>query len=73
VFVRAGDGCRRAVGRHPNAQDRSDHHDGEQSFEQTARLLERWLATQAQAGGSELVRVGLLRGYADTGGCNKLK
>jgi hypothetical protein len=43
----------------------TDHHDVAQSFDQTAQALEQFLATQAQAGVSELVLVGLLRGYAD--------
>lgn len=35
------------------------------TFEETAQALEHWLATKAEAGVSELVLVGLLRGYAD--------
>lgn len=38
--------------------------DNEQ-FEQVARSLERWLASQAADDVPELVLVGLLRGYAD--------
>jgi hypothetical protein len=38
------------------------HHDVEQPFNQTAQALEHFLAEQAQAGVSELVLVGLLRG-----------
>jgi len=37
----------------------------DEQFEQVARSLERWLASQAAEDVPELVLVGLLHGYAD--------